>query len=253
MNLMDNKCFDAVIAEMKPLLDGQNFKLDGEVYKNSTKAVKIIFDDTSKMFILKAADIIEEEIGDYSVLSSWLFDDDQTVKDAAAVGVDFADTLRSNMGLKKATRATSANSVALPTTEKGDAVTITALTQKLLAIFPEYKEEYKATVAKYGKFLHQEFFMSNFVPSIKTMLANKEANRKPIKKLFDMFSELYVEGDGETVDQIVAIISAAVFENQEFTDTFKENTEGNEHLQKSVEDFIPFIKSNKKLREALIK
>ena len=250
---MDNKCFDAVIAEMKPLLDGQDFKLDGEVYKNSTKAVQVVFDDAAKMFILKVADITEDEIGEYAVLSSWLFDDGQTAKDAEAVGVDFADTLRSNIGLKKSTRTASANSVALPTAEKGDSATITALTQKLLAIFPEYKEEYKANVAKYGKFLHQEFFMSNFVPAIKAMLDNKVVNRKPIKKLFDMFSALYVEGDGETVDQIVAIIAATVFENQEYIDIFKENTEESKHLQKAVEDLVSFIKSNKKLRQALIK
>lgn len=249
---MDNKCFEAVLAEMKPLLDGQKFVADGEIYKNDSKAVQVCFDEASKMFVLKAADVTDGEIGEFAVLSSWLFEDDQTVKDAAAVGTDFADTLRSNMGLKKTTRDTSAN-IALPTAEKGDAVTVTTLTQKLLAIFPEYKDDYKASVAKYGKFLYQDFFMTKFVPSIKTLLSNKAANKKPIKKLFDMLSELYVEGDGDTVDQIVAIISAAIYGSDEYIAIFKEYTEGNEHLQKSVAELLVFIKNNKKLRAALIK
>lgn len=249
---MDNKCFEAVIAEMKPLLDGQDFKRDGDVYKNATKAVKVEFDEAAKMFILKVAEVVDGEVGEFGELSSWLFDDDQTAKDAAAVGTDFADTLRSNMGLKKSTR-TAATSVALPTAEKGSDVTITTLTQKLLAIFPEHKEAYKADVAKYGKFLHQEFFMSNFVPSIKEMLADKTANRKPIKKLFDMFAELFIEGDGETVDQILAIIAATIYENSDYIAVFKESTEGNEHLQSAVVEILSLMKANKKLRAALIR
>ncbi len=249
---MDNKCFEAVLAEMKPSLDGQKFVVDGEIYKNDTKAVQVCFDEATKMFILKAADITDGEMGEFTVLSSWLFEDDQTAKDAAAVGIDFTDTLRSNLGLKKTTRDTTA-AVALPTYEKGDAVTVTTLTQKLLAIFPEYKDDYKASVAKYGKFLYQDFFMTRFVPSIKAMLSNKAANKKPIKKLFDMLAELYVEGDAETVDQIVAIIAAAIYDNSEYVAVFKEYTEGNEHLQNSVEELSAFIKGNKKLRAALIK
>lgn len=249
---MDNKCYEAVIAEMQPLLDGQKFIADGNVYKNETKTVKVCFDEESKLFSLWVADVTDGEMGEFSVLSSWLFEDDQTAKDAAAVGVDFADTLRSHMGLKKTTRDLSAN-IALPTFEKGDAVTVTTLTQKLLAIFPEYKDTYKASVAKYGKFLYQDFFMTNFVPSIKVLLSGKAANKKPIKKLFDMLSELYVEGDGETVDQIIAIIAAAIYDNDEYIAIFKEYTEGNEHLQKSVEELLVFIKNNKKLRAALIR
>ena len=68
-----------------------------------------------------------------------------------------------------------------------------------------------------------------------------------------MFSELYVEGDGATVDQIVAIISAAIYSNKEYIEIFKQYTDGNEHLQKSVEEILLIIKSNKKLRTAIIK
>ena len=249
---MDNKCYEAVLAEMKPLLDGQKFEADGKIFKNDTKAVQVCYDEASKMFVLQAADVTDGEMGEFYVLSSWLFEEDQTAKDAAAVGVDFADTLRENLGLKKSTKKVTDN-IALPTAEKGDAVTVTTLTQKLLAIFPEYKEEYKANVAKYGKFLHQNFFMTKFVPSIKVMLANKAANKKAIKKLFDMFEELYVEGDSACVDQIVAIIAAAVYENDEYIAIFKENTQGNEHMQKSVEELLVLIKKNKKLRAAIIR
>ncbi len=252
VNLMENKCLEAVLAEMKPLLDGQKFVADGEIYKSDTKAVQICFDEATKMFILKVADITEGESGEFAVLSSWLFEDDQTVKDAAAVGIDFADTLRKHLGLKKNTRDASVN-IALPTVEKGDAVTITTLTQKLLAFFPEYKDDYKESIAKYGKFLYQDFFITKFVPSIKALLADKSANKKQIKKLFDMLSELYVEGDGATVDQIVAIIAAVIYSNKEYIEIFKMHTDGNEHLQKSVEELLLILKSNKKLRIAIIK
>ena len=247
---MDLNCYNAVIAEMKTLLDGQKFIADGDIFKNEAKAVQVSYDEGTKMFMLKTADVIDGNVGEFEVISSWLFDDDQTEKDAAAVGVDFADTLRSKLGIKK-TRTNSAGDVALPTASKGDAVTLTTLTQKLLATFPECKDDYKAFVAKYGKFLHQNFYITRFVPLIKEMLSDDKKNKKAIKKLFDMLWEMYVEGDSDTVDAVVTVISASIYGNENYIALFKQYTEGKDHLVKSVEELLSVAAKSKKLREAM--
>lgn len=252
VTLMDKKYYNAVIEEMQALLDGQKFVADGDIFKNEKKAVKVSFNEEAKMWELFVADVTEDTVGEFSLLASWLFEDDQTERDAAAVGVDFADTLRSALGLKKNVTKT-AGQIALPTTEKGDAVTVSTLIQKLLATFPEFKEEYKESVAKYGKFLSVEFFTTRFAPAIKQMLANQKGNKKAVKKLFDMLKDLYVEGDTEAVDMVVALICSAIYGKEEFIKIFEEQAADNTHLISSVKELMKLVKSNKKLREALVK
>ncbi len=249
---MDKKYYNVVIEEMKPLLDGQKFVSDGDIFKNDIKAVKVCYEEETKMFAILVADITDGEVGEFTKLTSWLFEEDQTERDAAAVGVDFADTLRAHLGLKKTVKNT-AGQIALPTTEKGDAVTISTLIQKLLAVFPEFKDAYKESVAKYGKFLSVEFFTTNFAAGIKDMLGDPKANKKAIKKLFDMLEDIYVEGDGEAVDMTVALVCASIYGNEEYIKIFKEQMAENQHFISSVEELLGLMKGNKKLRAALVK
>lgn len=246
---MNQDCYNAVINEMKTLLDGQKFVPDGDAYKNETKAVKVEYDEEAKMFVLKIADITDGEQGDFTVASSWLFEDNQTERDAAAVGVDFADTLRASLGLK-ADRSRTAN-VALPTAEKGDSVNVLTLTQKLLAIYPQFKETYKADVAAHGKFLHLNFFVTYFVPAIQADLRDGKNNKKALKKLFDMLTDMYVDGDTNTTDTVVALLGAVAYGDEVLTEAVKTQIGDNKHMLTSFSEMLACLKGSKKLREAL--
>ncbi len=245
---MDKKYFDAIISEMQVLLDGQKFVLDGEIYKNEQKAVKIEYNAEAKQFVLLLADIENGEMGEFSAATSWLFDETQNERDALAVGVDFADTLRSNLGIKKEKTAIS---VDLPVAEKSDTATVSALTQKLLAIFPQFKDAYKESVSEYNKFLYLDFYVENFVPSIKELI--ETGTKKQNKKLFDMLSEMYNTGKNETTDAIVALISAAIYNNEKGALAFNDFAGENKHMQTAVREFLKAIERNKKLKEILIK
>lgn len=247
---MDEKCYKAVIGEMKEVLDSQNFAEKDGIFVNEAKAVKVWYDEQSKCFNLSVAPVVSGDIGEFAVISNWLFDESQTEKDAMAVGVDFADTLRINLGIKKsATRG--AAQVSLPVAEKGEDVNVLTLTQKLLAVFPEKKEIYKESVAENGKYLYVDFMMGEFVPEIVKMLDGESTNKKGLKKLFDMFSEMYVEGDGVTADMIVSIISAAVYGDQNRIQTAEKYYADNKHLKTCVNEFLTELGHNKKLRAAL--
>ena len=245
---MDKKYFDALISEMQVLLDGQKFTLDGDVYKNEKKAVKIEYNEEIKQFLLLIADVTDGEVGEFATASSWLFDETQNEKDAAAVGVDFADTLRASLGVKKA--KTVAN-VELPVADKSESVNIAALTQKLLAVFPQFKDAYKASVQKYNKFLYIDFFAENFVPAIKQVV--DAGNKKQAKKLFDMLSEMYNTGKGETTDAVVMLLSAVQFGDAQRGEFIAEQIEENKHLKTALAQFSLILAKNKKLQSALIK
>ncbi len=245
---MDKKYFDAIIGEMQVLLDGQKFIKDEEIFKNDQKAVKIEYNDAAKQFILMIANVSDGEVGEFSAASSWLFDENQNERDAAAVGVDFADTLRTLLGLKKERAAAN---VDLPVAEKSDTATISALTQKLLATFPQFKEPYKSSVQKHNKFLYLDFFAENFVPAIKQLM--ETGTKKQNKKLFDMLSEMYNIGNGETTDAVVAIICAVIYNDEKKAQIFAEYTNENKHMKTAVREFTKILSKNTKLQTALIK
>lgn len=247
---MKKACYDVIIKEMQPLLDGQKFVAVEDYFKNEKTAVKVSYDEDRRLFVLSVAQVTDNEVGEFSSIGQWLFEDDQTEKDAIAVGVDFADTLRGNLGIKAEKTAVN---VALPVAEKGEEINILALTQRLLATFPQFKEDYKQDVAKNGKFLYMNFFMTRFVPEIKNMLSCAATNKKPLKKLFDMLDEMYVSGDSVTTDAVVAIISAVIYQNEDYKKVVFGYIEEDKHLQTSINEFGSVLKSNKKLQKALIK
>ena len=248
---MENHSFEFVIEDMQAFLDEQGFKALGEgVYATDTKQIKIEYSQDAQVYRLLAADVSEEGVGEYTELSAYLFDASQTKRDAASVGIDFVDTLRKNMGVKIARRGASGQ-IDLPTNEKKGNVTIGGMTAKLLAIYPEFKDIYKQSVATHGKFLHIEFYRDNFIPRINRALT--ENNKKQLKKLFDMLADCYISGDKDTGTLVVATLTAACDGDSTLFDTAKATMGEGSYLIPLVTNFIPELNKNKKLREAIIK
>ena len=247
---MDNRFYDNVIAEMKPFFDEHGFKLqeDGS-YLGESKSVKVEYDEERQMYSLKLADVTDGAAGDYSEASSWLFDDSQNAKDAAAVGIDFVATVREKLGIK--IKRPVVTEVDLPSADKSGALTVSGFTKKVLDVFPQYKEPYKAHIAQYGNFLYLNFYSESLVPQIRAVLT--ENSKKTVKKLFELLEGGYVRGDRETVNAIVACVAAAVYDNTELQAAALDMLEGDKHFQSSVSTFIPVFARKKKLREALLK
>lgn len=248
---MDNRYLENVIAEMQPFFDENGFKSVDGVYKNDKKVAAIEYNEERQMYILKTADIAEDGSFELAEVSAWLFDDSQNAKDAEAVGIDFTSTLKSQMGIKHTRSAAAANAVDLPTASKDGAYNITAFTKKMLDVFPTLKDEYKAHVAVYGNFLYLNFFGEKLVPQIKSVLS--ENNKKSVKKLFDILQNGYLQGDRDTVNTIVAVVAAACASDETLKTNAITALGDNKHFIDSLTQFIPVVKSNKKLSAALLK
>ena len=245
---MDNRYYDSVIKEMKPFLDEAGFVLrEGGFYLAETKAAKVEYNDGSQSYELFVADVEEGNVGEFSKITSWLFDDSQTEKDAESVGIDFVDTLRKNMGIKVKRTATGTN-IELPTATKNGNMDIGGFAKKVLDVFPAFKDEYKAHVAKYGNFLYMSFFADTLVPQIKGILT--EGNKKSLKKLYDLLDTAYNTGNGEISNIVVACISAAVCKDEDLKAKAMEFLGEDKHLKNSVTAFIPVLLKDKKLAEA---
>ena len=248
---MDNRYYDKVIEEMQPFLDEQGFKAqENGNFKNDKRKIKIAYNEERQMYVLSAADTGEEGDGEFKEIDAWLFDDSQNAKDAAAVGVDFTAALRKNMGIRIKRTADGSN-VELPSFSKGGSVTVTGFAKKMLDFFPTLKDEYKNHIAANGNFLYLNFFGEHLVPNIKQVMLT--GNKKQIKKLYDILEDMYVKGDRDTVNAIVAVLCAAAYNDEKATAAIKEMLADDKHFLSSFENFVPVFAKNKKLTAALIK
>lgn len=247
---MENCYFDKVIGEFKELFAEQNFKYvsDG-VYENEKKLVKIEYDEQRKLYRLLMADVVDGVAEEPSEITSWLFDETQNEKDAESVGMDFCETVREKMGVK-IVRKTDAQ-VDLPTFNKDGNYNVTALAKKVLDVFPQFKDNYRDHVAKYGNFLYLDFFGTYLVPELTKVYS--ENVKKTVKKVTEMFENAYVNGDREAVNVAVAVLAAAVSKDNKAKENLFAAFGDNTHFKQAVESFIPKVTNNAKLSKALIK
>lgn len=247
---MDNRYYDGVIAEMKPFLEEHGFvQRDDGSFRGESKAFLVEYSEPRQMYLLKAAEVEGETVGEYAEISAWLFDDTQTAKDAGSVGVDFTNTVRDTLGIK--IKRPPVSDVDLPSADKNGALTVSGFAKKVLDVFPQYKEAYKAHVAQYGNFLYLNFYAETLVPQIRTVL--REDTKKGKKKLFELMETGYLQGDRETVNAVVAVLAAAAYNDEEMKQRVLALVEADKHLWNSVNTFIPMLSSRKKLAAALIK
>ena len=246
---MDNRFYDNVVGEMKPFFDEHNFVLqeDGS-FKNETKAFLVEYSEDRQMYLLKSAEVENGNIGEYSEVCSWLFDDTQSAKDAESVGIDFVNSMRDSLGIK--IKRPPVSDVDLPSADKNGALTVSGFAKKVLDIFPQYKDDYKSHVAHYGNFLYVNFYSKTLVPQIRELL--KEDNKKNKKKLFDLMETGYLQGDRETVNAVVAVLAAAAYNDEDMKAKVLSLIEEDKHLYNSVNAFIPVFNSNKTLVAAFI-
>ena len=209
------------------------------------KNIKIAYNEGSKCYELFTADKDSE----FVKISSYLFDESQKESDVESVAIDFADSLRKNLGIKN---KRSAEAIELPTDEGGETVSLSGLTQKLLAFFPAYKDTYKVHCSENNRFLPVDFYKEYLIPAAKNLLSS--GNKKQIKKFYDAMREIYVNGDAETGSFTVAVIAAAVYQNEELKkEALAQNETECRTFSQNIDTFYSEIKASKKLRESLVK
>lgn len=246
---MDNRYYDSVIKEMQSVFDAQGFKEANGVFKNEVKAVKVEYNEANQTYNLFVAPVNEGEVGEFSAINSWLFDDSQSEKDAHSVGIDFASDLRKNLGIK--VQRSGGGSIELPTASKSGAMTITGFAKKVLDYYPALKDAYKDHVAQYGNFLYLDFFGKYLTPCLKETFT--KGTKKQINKLYDVCENAYIDGDKDTVNVLIAVLCAASYNDAAVDEgivnmlTVNENT----HFLTAYNNFKAAFKSNKKLLKAL--
>ena len=250
MTFLDNRYYENVISEMNVFFNENNFKADGDCFVNDTKKICVKYVDEAQTYQLLTATKDEEgNFGELTVVNSWLFDDSQNAKDAASVGMDFVVSLKKELGIKS-TRTTTAI-VDLPTASKDGVMNVTGFAKKMLDVFPTIKDDYKEHISLYGNFLYINFFGEYLVPQLKNLFTN--GNKKQVKKLYDVLEDVYVKGDKDTVNIMIAVLAAAAYNDSGCTEAIENMLIDDSHFTQAFKSFLSTFKSSKKLFNALVK
>jgi len=234
---------------MQPFFDENGIKAKDGIFVSETKAIDVKYDENRQMYLLLVADIEEGNIGEFTEVNAWLFDDSQNARDAESVGIDFVNSLRKIFGVK--VRHNANGIVELPTASKNGNVDIAAFTKKVLDVFPALKDEYKNHVSAYGNFLYLNFFGEHLTPRLIRLF--EEGTKKQIKKFYDILENAYMKGDKDTVNATVIVLAAASYNNEKVDAAIKEMLTDNKHFLSCYTAFVPVFASNKKLVATMIK
>ena len=250
---MNIQVSERILEQLSGIIEKAGFKAinDNTEYKNEKIAFKIAHDEEKKVLLLDIAEVNESgEIGEYYNASTWLFENPEELRDAESAGMDFFDTLKNKIGMK-GTRINRDGEIAMPSKAKqGNSFNVEALCAKLLAIYPQFKDEYKTHITQYGSLLYIEFFKKNFVPLIETLF--DENNKKNFKKVLPVLNEVYVNGDRTTQNVIVGVLlCGAVKNNKERYDTVVEALADYQYLKVAFVNIMERFKKNKNFRAML--
>lgn len=249
---MNKQVLEKITEQLSGIIETNDFisNKQGNEFKNDRLAFKISHDEEKKMLLLDVAEINESgEVGEYSNASSWLFEESENLRDAESAGLDFLDTLKGRLGIRRV-RTNRSGEVAMPRKEAGATPNIEALCVKTLAIFPQFKEAYKEHVSHYGSLLAIEFFKSTLTVKLGELLDEK--NKKSLKKTFAMLSDLYEEGDRNVQNIIIGVVlGGAVRGNNERYETALEYLEDNNYIKNAFINIVGLINKDKRYNEIL--
>ncbi len=250
---MNSQVRDKILEQLSGIIETAGFKAneDNTQYQNEKIAFKISHNEEKKLLLLDIAEVNGMgEVGEFYNASSWLFDNPEELRDAESAGMDFFDTIKNRIGMK-GTRINRSGEIAMPSKEKqGSSFNIEAFCGKMLAIYPQLKDEYKDHVTQYGTLLYVDFFKRNLVPIVEELI--DENNKKNFKKFFPVLDELYVNGDRNVQNLIAGVVlCGAVKDNQKRYDVTLEALEEYKYLKAAFVNIVSRYKKDKKFREML--
>lgn len=174
---------------------------------------RIVYDSSSKIFSFDCAYNTDSEEAQYNTVSRSLFDNETyNEKDAKSLANEIRDEL---LSLFKSKKKVDLDKIKMPkavsrTKAKNGLVSYDAdsLANRFGTLYPEYKDEIKLNISKYGEFLPETFFIEHGTAKVLEVIAS--GNDAECHKLFKMLNEVYEDGTNEVQDIIGVTILGAM-------------------------------------------
>jgi hypothetical protein len=166
---------------------------------------RVVYYKENTIMAFECADDTDASEPEFSAISRSLFDvDAYNERDAKSLANEIKDELNSLFNKRK---KVDLDKVKMPkavsrTKAKNGIISYDtdSLANRFGVLYPEFKDEIKANIAKYGEFLPETFFTEYGTAKVIDVIANgSEAEQK---KLFKMLNEVYEDGTNEVQDII---------------------------------------------------
>lgn len=166
---------------------------------------RIVFDEETSILAFECAYENAGEKTEYNTTSRSLFElDNIDEKDVRSIANEARDEINHLFNTKK---KTDLDKIKMPkavsrTKAKNGSISydVDSLANRFGALYPEYKDEIKMNIAKYGEFLPETFFIEHGNEKVLDIIKNGTAAEQ--KKLFKMLGEIFEDGTNEVQDII---------------------------------------------------
>lgn len=181
-------------------------------YTGDNAAVRMEINESSNTITLLVADTAAPSQSDYRGVSTWGFDLKQSdERDAKSVANDFLETLQAKYAPHMQHASVTTGNIKMPQTvsraqAKSGAIAFDTktLATRFAVMFPQFRDAVKANVAKYGDFYSETFFTEVAAPHVLSVIKSRDTHT--IKKMFNMFNELFEDGSFDVQDTIVVTL-----------------------------------------------
>ncbi|MBQ1551969.1 MAG: hypothetical protein IJM45_09295 [Clostridia bacterium] len=176
--------------------------------------LRLLYSDNKVWLLGAAADAVSEDDTDYASLSSNLFIlDEYTAKDVVSVSNEMRETVEESFGKKdyfqKQIEKSNPKAVSRSAARSGSAAyDANTLALKLIGVYGQLRDPFNANMQTYGEFLAEDFFANEAAPLVReTIRAN---DPKKMRRLFNVFTELFDNGSNEVQDIICVTILGSI-------------------------------------------
>lgn len=191
--------------ELPIITDGEKSRVE---YYSESASIRLEIDSAAKTFSMLTADSASPSDGDFKNVSLWGFDvavcDERDLK---SIANDFYDTIKNkyapNLNVTAGKAVKMPQTVSKAAAKSGQSLFDSkTLATRFAVMFPEFREDVKENVAKYGDFFPETFFSTIAAPHVIGIIRSRDS--RVLKKMFGMFNELYEDGTSE-VQGIIAV------------------------------------------------
>lgn len=211
---------------------------------NAVGAVRVMWNLDTKDFGLEFSNDPEADPDSFSRVSLWrLSEETADIRDIKSIINDFDDAIRERF-VKKVTTGADGVKMPIPVSRSdvknsGIHYDTNTLASRFATIYPDYKLVIKENIATYGNLLADDFFSNHAAPKVLEVVQLGTAQE--VKKLINMFNELYDDGSTE-VQQIICVTLLGQF-SDDTTSIEKLNQYMSESLKKSVTNVNKYLSS----------
>ena len=186
-------------------------------YEGEKGKLRLLYSE-DKIYLLAAdKDASGVDDRDYTKIATNLFIiDEYDHRDVKSTVNELSETLEDNFGVKDVfSKKNGQKKPAVVTRNQAKSGALSydsnTLAVKLLAVYPELKDEYNKNVDAYGDFLCEDFFVNHGYEYILGTI--RQNDKMQMRKLFNILCEVYDNGTNEVQNLIVVTILGSIKNN----------------------------------------